>query len=153
MEHYEGGIGTRLMALRNDKKETQAEFADRLGIPRSSYKNYETGIRPVPFSLIQTLVIEEGVDARWLIAGRTELLNAQDNQLIKDCMMLRSVMDRKLAEKNMTLTDDQKGDIIMLLVEKRSGEVETAPYDRDLLCQLMRSFFNAPRKTVARALR
>lgn len=57
-------ISARLEILRRDRKLTQTEFADRLRIARGSYKHYENGTRAIPVSVIETLVIEEGVDAR-----------------------------------------------------------------------------------------
>ncbi|MEO0923856.1 MAG: helix-turn-helix transcriptional regulator [Pseudomonadota bacterium] len=140
MLYEQSTLSLRLAMIRKDLKLTQAQFADKISIPRSSFKNYENGVRAVPSSVLKTLVVQEGVDAGWLIAGRTKILDVDDDQLVADCMMLRTAIDNRIRDKDLSLTDCQKSDIIMLLIQKRASGSETDFYDRDLMCRLIRKF-------------
>ena len=47
----------------------QIDFAELLGVPRSSYKNYERGAFDPPTSLVVQICEKFGVDANWLLFG------------------------------------------------------------------------------------
>ena len=64
-----GGLGSRLSALRKEKGETQATFAARLGVPKSTYVAWERGEAEPPFSLLQKILVAFGQRAAFTTAG------------------------------------------------------------------------------------
>ena len=62
-------IGKRLAEVRAEQGLNQVEFAELLGVPRSSYKNYERGAFDPPTSLVVQICKRYGVDANWLLFG------------------------------------------------------------------------------------
>ena len=64
-----GGLVSRLSALRKEKGETQATFAARLGVPKSTYVAWERGEAEPPFSLLQKILVAFGQRAAFTTAG------------------------------------------------------------------------------------
>lgn len=62
-------IGERLLRLRQERKMSQADFAERLGFSPGAYKNYERGEREVPSSLVLAAFKEFDADPLWLLSG------------------------------------------------------------------------------------
>jgi len=62
-------IGKRLAEVRATQGLNQVDFAELLGVPRSSYKNYERGAFDPPTSLVVQICGKYGVDANWLLFG------------------------------------------------------------------------------------
>jgi len=132
-------IGERLEYVRSDMKLSQAKFSDLLGISRGAYQNYKNESRNLPAVLLAKLVIDHGVDARWLLTGHAKVITDFDGQLIADCMMLRSLIDKRLEETKGSIPDNKKGDIIKFLIQSRQTKGEQSRYDRDLMIQLMKT--------------
>lgn len=63
-------IGGRLSKLRKEKKMTQEEISKKLGIPRSTYSNYESGKREPDFNTAELIAEFLDVSIDYLI-GRT----------------------------------------------------------------------------------
>jgi len=61
-------LGDRLKILRGNI--SQATLADRLGIPQTTWSNYEKNKNKPDFALIDQLCIEFKVGADWLLFGR-----------------------------------------------------------------------------------
>ena len=62
-------IAGRLLAIRETRRMTQQEFADRLGFPKRTYLAWERGDSEPPLRLLAAVVREFGVDANWLLEG------------------------------------------------------------------------------------
>lgn len=63
-------IGNRLKALRKELGfKTQVEFAERLGIDKSTYNPFETGTRPLTFETACLIRREFGISIDWLFFG------------------------------------------------------------------------------------
>lgn len=63
----------RIKKLRKELDLTQQEFADRIGIKRNSYANYETG-RNTPIDAILISICREfNVNEEWLRTGQGEM--------------------------------------------------------------------------------
>jgi len=62
-----------LKELRKDKKLTQVQIADMVGISQSSYSDYENGIRDMPLVMLDYLadILETSTD---YILGRTDVI-------------------------------------------------------------------------------
>lgn len=62
-------LGARLLALRSERKLSQAEFANQLGISLRAYQSYERAEREVPVTVVASLA-EQGVSIDWFVCGR-----------------------------------------------------------------------------------
>lgn len=62
-------IGKRMAEVRSAQGLNQVDFAELVGVPRSSYKNYERGAFEPPTSLVMHICERFGVDANWLLFG------------------------------------------------------------------------------------
>lgn len=63
-------IGLRLKELRKERKLTQVEIANYLGVENPTISNYELGKSEPAASLLQRLADFYGVQVEWLITGR-----------------------------------------------------------------------------------
>lgn len=61
-------LGFRLRALRSSKSDTQASFAERLGVPKSTYVAWERDEAEPPFSLFQKILAACGARAAFQAA-------------------------------------------------------------------------------------
>lgn len=66
-----------LKSLREENKKTAAEVATVLGIARSTYSNYEQGIRTIDIRLIVPLSKLYGVSAEEIIEAQLNSLSCQ----------------------------------------------------------------------------
>ena len=67
----------RLKTLRKTLHLTQQDFADRIGVKRNSFANYETG-RNIPIdAIIVSICREFHVNERWLREGTGEMFQEQ----------------------------------------------------------------------------
>lgn len=64
-------MGKRLKALRGAL--TQAEIAKQLGIPQTTWSNWEKGRNKPDLGLIDKLCTEFGVSIEWILFGRGEI--------------------------------------------------------------------------------
>lgn len=70
----------RLKQLRKALGLTQQEFADKLGISRGSYANYEIG-RNEPLDAVRVLICKEyGVNEKWLRDGEGEMFRQYNSR-------------------------------------------------------------------------
>jgi phage repressor protein C with HTH and peptisase S24 domain len=79
---------TRIKNLRDALDQTQAELAEKVGIPRSSLANYEKGISVPPGDFISALKIVFNVNLDWFLTGEGEMFLAsapspQGQELVK----------------------------------------------------------------------
>lgn len=66
-------LNIRLKKLRKEKGLTQEQFAERIGIKRNSYTNYEIG-RNVPIdAVIHAICREYGASEKWLRTGEGDM--------------------------------------------------------------------------------
>jgi SOS-response transcriptional repressor LexA len=67
---------TRLRNLRKFLDQTQEEFAEKVGIPRTSLFNYEKGISVPPADFISALKEAFNVNFDWFLTGEGEMFGA-----------------------------------------------------------------------------
>lgn len=60
-------IGKRLRQLRNTTGMSQQEFADSLGLPQTTYSNYERDVADPPFDVLTKIGRLYDVDMNWLL--------------------------------------------------------------------------------------
>ena len=68
----------RIKQLRKALELTQQEFADRIGIKRNSFANYETGRNTPIDAIIVSMCREFNVNEEWLRTGTGEMFNELD---------------------------------------------------------------------------
>lgn len=69
----------RIKQLRKALELTQQEFADRIGIKRNSFANYETGRNTPIDAIIVSMCREFNVNEEWLRTGDGEMFNKLDS--------------------------------------------------------------------------
>lgn len=77
-------IGKRLIELRNKKKMTQKEIADKLKISRSTYSNYESDFREPDFKNVEILADIFEVSVDYLLGRETKKPTVSDLELSDD---------------------------------------------------------------------
>lgn len=73
-------INERLKKLRKALNLTQQEFADRIGIKRNSFANYETGRNTPIDAIIVSICREFNVNEDWLRNGIGEMFIERDDE-------------------------------------------------------------------------
>lgn len=68
----------RIKQLRKALDLTQQEFADRIGVKRNSFANYETGRNTPIDAIIVSMCREFNVNEDWLRTGEGEMFNKMD---------------------------------------------------------------------------
>jgi transcriptional regulator with XRE-family HTH domain len=61
-------LGQRLKHVRNDL--SQQAIADKLGIPQSTWNNYESGRNQPDLALLDKICVHFGIKTDWLLFGR-----------------------------------------------------------------------------------
>ena len=111
----------RLRALREESKMSQQEVADFLGITRTAYNKYESGVIK-PVRKLNELSALFGVSADYIL-GNDETLDAQETV---------NPHDHNQVKKYLSLSTDGK-DIVDIMLdaiyerERRSPKVATLP--------------------------
>ena len=67
-------VKTQLRTIRNTLKLSQQEFGKLLGIPQTTYANYENGKTNIPDDIKLKLFNEFSVNLNWLISGQGNML-------------------------------------------------------------------------------
>lgn len=68
----------RIKQLRKALELTQQEFADKIGVKRNSFANYETGRNTPIDAIIVSMCREFNVNEEWLRTGKGEMFNKMD---------------------------------------------------------------------------
>lgn len=77
-------VGRRLKALRDYREKNKAEFADSVGIDRTSYGRIEKGLKPLKADMAYRIAERWGVSMDFLYRGRlTELPDSLADSLMK----------------------------------------------------------------------
>ncbi len=74
----------RLKKLRKKLNITQQKFADKIGIKRNSYANYETGRNKPIDAIIKSICREFNVNEEWLRNGTGEMFNEKTTFSLDD---------------------------------------------------------------------
>ena len=101
-------IGDRLLRLRQDRKMSQGEFAERLGFSAGAYKNYERGEREVPSSLLLAAHKEFDADPLWLLSGET----ARPSNDAKLLAAVGEAVELAIADSGVQISRTKKWEII-----------------------------------------
>ena len=63
----------RLKQLRKEKKVTQSEIAEKIGVAKSTYSQYENGHREPNFETLLKLSLFFNVDVDFLLSGKNSI--------------------------------------------------------------------------------
>ncbi len=112
----------RLRQLRKALDITQQEFADRIGIKRNSYANYETGRNTPIDAIILSICREFNVNEEWLRTGEGEMFEelTEQQKILKYTALLLKDKDSAIANAIQTLivTYEQLDDTSKATLEK-----------------------------------
>ncbi|MCU6685302.1 helix-turn-helix domain-containing protein [Dorea acetigenes] len=112
----------RLRLLRKSLDITQQEFADRIGIKRNSYANYETGRNTPIDAIILSICREFGVNETWLRTGEGEMFEeiTEQEKLMKYAGLLLKDKDSAVANaiQALIVTYEQLDDTSKSVLEK-----------------------------------
>ena len=116
----------RLRQLRKALDITQQEFADRIGIKRNSYANYETGRNTPIDAIILSICIEFNVNEEWLRTGEGEMFEelTEQQKILKYTALLLKDKDSAIANAIQTLivTYEQLDDTSKATLEKIASQ-------------------------------
>lgn len=73
-------IKDRIKLIRKEKKLTQVEFGDVIGVKGNTVTNYETGLRNPTDAVIKSICREFNVSEEWLKTGEGEIFLPLDRQ-------------------------------------------------------------------------
>lgn len=85
-------VGARLKGLREDKRMSQYELADAIGISRESIARYETGKRGITVEVLDIYSNYFNVSVEYIMYGTDENIK-MDGELQKIVMMIGEVPD------------------------------------------------------------
>ncbi len=116
----------RLRQLRKALDITQQEFADRIGIKRNSYANYETGRNTPIDAIILSICREFNVNETWLRTGEGEMFEelTEQQKILKYTALLLKDKDSAIANAIQTLivTYEQLDDASKATLEKIASQ-------------------------------
>ena len=116
----------RLRQLRKALDITQQEFADRIGIKRNSYANYETGRNTPIYAIILSICREFNVNEEWLRTGEGEMFEelTEQQKILKYTALLLKDKDSAIANAIQTLivTCEQLDDTSKATLEKIASQ-------------------------------
>ena len=112
----------RLRQLRKALDITQQEFADKIGVKRNSYANYETGRNTPIDAIILSICREFNVNEEWLRTGEGEMFEelTEQQKILKYTALLLKDKDSAIANAIQTLivTYEQLDDASKTTLEK-----------------------------------
>lgn len=121
--------GDRVKELRSYLHLTQQDFADRIGIKRSTITNYEVGRNDPVDSVISLICREFGVSEAWLRTGEGEMFVPQAQTVVDELAEKYHLSPpvRLLVEKFILLPEDKQEAVIEFITEfaedLRSGKL------------------------------
>ncbi len=119
-------MNERLKQLRKALDITQQEFADKIGVKRNSYANYETGRNTPIDAIILSICREFNVNEEWLRTGEGEMFEelTEQQKLLKYTALLLKDKDSAIANAIQTLivTYEQLDDASKATLEKIAAQ-------------------------------
>lgn len=124
----------RLKQLRKALDITQQEFADRIGIKRNSYANYETGRNTPIDAIILSICREFRVNEEWLRTGYGEMFIPLPEE------------DEVAAYVSELLEDDGSNPLYTIIKEIMHTYNELSPKSQEAFCEFSSKFLENIRK-------
>lgn len=102
-------IGERLDIVRKREGFSQAEFAELLGISRSSLQNYLKDERDIPTSILSKLLEKLSIDPSWMIQGDvSESAMQQKSNILQQIKEIGLAVEKRASELDIRLTADER---------------------------------------------
>lgn len=106
-------IGKRIKQAREEKKMTQQELGEYLGLNKSSVQRYETGqVAKIKLPILENMAQCLGVNPEWLA------LKSDDPTIKTSEPRFRDPLDEKIVEMFMQLNASERREVLGLIVEK-----------------------------------
>lgn len=126
----------RIRKLRKELDMTQQQFAERIGVKRNSYANYETGRNTPIDAVIKSICREFNVNEEWLRTGNGEMFMASPSTALDILKVAYELSDGDYAliEKFVNLKAEKRTaalDFILQVAETmRSSEIGASLADQ-----------------------
>lgn len=123
----EPSIGARLEQVRRNANASQSDFAESLGISRTTLHNYARGERDLTAPVLAKLLELYRADPLWILDGDEGIQNREDSTLQALGDILERV-EQRLSERNERLGTKKRWMIVCRLyservtAERRTGE-------------------------------
>ncbi len=86
-------MNDRIKAIRKEKKMTQTEFGEKIGVKGNTITNYENGLRSPSDAIILSICREFNVNEEWLRTGQGEMFNPVPNDDDVSALVLELLED------------------------------------------------------------
>ena len=103
-------IKDRIKLIRKEKKITQVEFGEIIGVKGNTVTNYETGLRSPTDAVIKSICREFNVSEKWLRTGKGEMFLKTPDTLIEQLQQKYSMDDfeTSIVEEYLNLPADKR---------------------------------------------
>lgn len=118
----------RIRAIRKEKKLTQVEFGEKIGVKGNTITNYENGLRNPTDAVILSICREFNVNEEWLRYGTGEMYRKKDtafSELIAEIDYSDDKFLKNIITAYMELDEDSKQalrKIAKSMAEKYKGQ-------------------------------
>lgn len=120
-EQYLKEVGKRIRAVRDKQGLTQEQFAEELGVSRSTYQKYELGNTSPPIAILHDLYERFNVSADFLLNGTGEKTDAAwsliENSSYTEQMAFALRVLLTLLEKNVSNMKPSENQIMEQILE------------------------------------
>jgi len=115
-------LNERLRTVRNQKKLSQREFAEILGIGLKSWQQYESGVNIPGGKVLEALLTKCNINVNWLLTGMGQMYYREGDVGYDRELLVRivAVLESYLTQKNIIFDSDRKGKVIAKLFENLS---------------------------------
>lgn len=117
-------VHDRLAEIRKDNDLTQTEFAERMGVSRRAYVNYERGEREIPSSLLLLLHDELSISPTWVLTGKGRKTAGIESELTEDAVVAVRTFSML---KKLEIEPEREAKLVILLLDYFKQDRDTDP--------------------------
>ncbi|GHU58938.1 hypothetical protein AGMMS49975_26010 [Clostridia bacterium] len=145
-------MNNRLKEIRKAVGLNQTAFSAKIGIPQSTYGNYEVGTRPIRDIHILSVCREFNVSENWLRTGDGEMFNEPNEDTIGEIIIARGLSKSEEAIFRAYFKIDAKkrdavmAELLSIIKEDNDFDMELSEYRADLHEQLDDALNRAKKK-------
>ncbi|MGD9918452.1 MAG: helix-turn-helix domain-containing protein [Paenirhodobacter sp.] len=111
-------IGERLDQVRRTANASQADFAAKLGISRTTLHNYTKGERDIPVPVLAKLLEVYRADPLWILDGETGI-QSRESDILRELGDILEQVEERLEKRRMRLGTKKRWMIVCRLYTER----------------------------------